>query len=313
MSDEITFPYLNHRISEDSKECAVENILFHLIPYILTTEDSELKKYKAIVSFDLMKSIVEEKDDPMLFLKYRSKVIKNQKYKQNCFDIYKYEYEAYLENGGEDTIIHGYTYDDMNKLLQKETPRLIIVYLFILTLLRLHKYASEYYGQNKAKQMIAKMYMIFNNKEDCYKLWAGTTNIAKALSYYLSRGHIIFGYIHTLIQHKIINLEEMTKPSELISNKVKNALTSYENEECYSLTSEIVGYALYARHTLEKVKNKQAHECISFISMPNKVNKKFGFKEIEPVLMDFSESERQTYLRRNQNINTVRHKKGELN
>ena len=39
--------------------------------------------------------------------------------------------------------------------------------------------------------------------------------------------------------------------------------------------------------------------------------KKFGFKEIEPIIEDFSEAEKERYIERSPNTNTVRHKKGE--
>lgn len=310
--NEIFFPYLNHRISEESKECAIENILFHLMPYLVAKDDDELKKYKAMVSFDLMNSLVDEKDEALLFLKYRTKVIKKLKCNEKCFDIYKYEYEAYIANGGADAIIHGYTYRDMDEVLKKETPNLMMMYFFILTLLRLRKYAPQKFSIHKAKQIISNLFLSLNGREDFYQLW-GITNTAKCISKYLPKGHIIFGYIHTLIQHNIINIQEMTAAKELLSDKVKETLLSYKEEKCYTLTSEIVGYALYARRMLEKFKHKQASESIKFLSMPDKAFKKFDFKVIEPVLEDFSGKERQKYIDRDSNSHTVRHLKAEPN
>ena len=310
--NEITFPYLDHRVSEESKKCAIENILFHLLPYLVAKNYDELKKYKAMVSFDLMNSLVDEKDEALLFLKYRTKAIKKLKCKEECFDIYKYEYKSYIANGGADAIIHGYTYNDMNDIIKKEASNFMMMYFFILTLLRLRKFAPQKYSIHKAKQIISNLCLVLNGMEDFYQLW-GITNSAKCISKYLRIGHIIFGYVHTLIQHNIIEIKEMTAAKELLSDKVKEALVSYEDEKCYTLTSEIVGYALFARRTLEKFKHKQAADSIKFLSMPHKAYKKFNFKEIEPILDDFSEKERQQYLEREANIHTVRHLKSESN
>ena len=312
MVREITFPYLNHKISEKSKECAIENILFHLIPYIFAIEDEEkLKKYKAMVSFDLMNSIADDKEDSLNSLMYRSKVAKKQKCSKELFDIYKCEYESYITNGGAQSLIYGYTYENIKNIIKEETSPLLITYFFVLNLLRLYTYCRNKFSRNKAKEMVHRLSLTIQGSESLFSIsgW-GMTNINEALSHYLSRSHIIFGYIHTLITHNIINIENLSSANDLISNTVKNVLASFTEEKCYSLTSEIIGYALYVENILGKEKGKHAESPIQFISIPSKAIKKFGFKEIEPILKEFTDKEKEL-LSRKSNTNTVRrHKKG---
>lgn len=314
--DKIEFPYIDHRISQESMEDAKDNIFFHLLPYIVAQDDDELKKYKAMISFDMMRSIADEDENPQLFLKYRSKAIqalksqKNITFKGELFDIYKYEYEYFIKNGGNLAIIYGFTYGDIKKFLRENIRKLMMLYFFILTLLRLNKYASNKYSIFKTKQIMTEFRLIINEKEDFYPLW-GTTNVAKNLSIYLSRGHLIFGYIQALINHNIIKIDELKSPKELFSEQNQDGFASFTEEKCYTLTPEIVGYALYVKRTLEKAKHKNAKDAISFISMGDKALRKFGFKEIEPIIEDFSKAEKERYVERSPNKNTARHKKGE--
>lgn len=313
--DKIEFPYIDHRISQESIEDAKDNIFFHLLPYMIATNDDELKKYKAMISFDMMRSIADEDENPQLFLKYRSKAIqaqskKNITFKGDLFDIYKCEYKSFKDNGGNKAIVNGYTYGDIEKFLRDNIRKLMMMYFFILTLLRLNKYAPQKYSIFKAKQIMTDFRLTINEKEDFYPLW-GTTNVAKNLSIYLSRGHLIFGYIQALINHNIIKIGELKSPTELFSEQNQDGFASFTEEKCYTLTPEIVGYALYVKRILEKAKHKNAKDGISFISMSDKVLKKFSFKEIEPIIEDFSEAEKERYIERKENTNTVRHKKGE--
>ena len=135
--------------------------------------------------------------------------------------------------------------------------------------------------------------------------------MAKNLSIYLSRGHLIFGYIQALINHNIIKINDLKSPKELFSEQNQDGFAGFTEEKCYTLTPEIVGYALYVKRKLEKAKHKNAKDAISFISMGDKALKKFGFKEIEPIIEDFSEAEKERYVERSPNKNTARHKKGE--
>ena len=315
MIDKIEFPYIDHRISQESMEDAKDNIFFHLLPYIIAINNDELKKYTAMISFDMMRAIADEDENPQLFLKYRSKVIqaqskKNVTFKGELFDIYKCEYKFFKDNGGNKAIVNGYTYGDIEKFLRDNIGKLMMMYFYILTLLRLNKYAPQKYSKSKAKQIMTDFRLIINEKEEFYHLW-GTTNVAKNTSIYLSRGHLIFGYIQALINHNIIKIDELKSPKELFSEQNQDGLASFTEEECYTLTPEIVGYALYVKRILEKAKHKNAKDGISFISMSDKALKKFGFKEIEPNIEDFSEAEKERYIERSPNKNTVRHKKGE--
>lgn len=282
---------------------------------MIATNDDELKKYKAMISFDMMRSIADEDENPQLFLKYRSKAIqaqskKNITFKGDLFDIYKCEYKYFKDNGGNKAIVNGYTYGDIEKFLRDNIRKLMMMYFFIIILLRLNKYAPNKYSIFKAKQIMTEFRLIINEKEDFYPLWR-TTNVAKNLSIYLSRGHLIFGYTQALINHNIIKIDELKSPKELFSEQNQDGFAGFTEEKCYTLTPEIVGYALYVKRTLEKAKHKNAKDAISFISMGDKVLKKFGFKEIEPIIEDFSDAEKERYIERKENINTVRHKKGE--
>lgn len=314
MVHEITFPYLNHRISEKSKECAIENILFHFIPYIFASDDEEkLKKYKAMVSFDLMNSIADDKEDSLNSLTYRSKVAKKQKCSKELFDIYKCEYESYITNGGAQSLIYGYTYENIKNIIKEEASSLLITYFFVLNLLRLYSHCRNKFSRNKAKEMVHRLSLTVQGSDSLFSIsgW-GMSNINNALSRYRSRGHIIFGYIHALIMHNIIDIENLSSANDLISDTLKNALASFTEEKCYTLTSEIIGYALYAENILGKEKDKHAETPIQFISIPSKAIKKFGFKEIKPILKEFTDKEKEL-LSRKSNTNTVRRHKKEYN
>ena len=98
-----------------------------------------------------------------------------------------------MKNGGGDALIFGYSFKYIGDIFKKNTRQLVMIYFFLLTLLRLKKYAPQKYSISKAKQIIGYLKLNVNGKEDFFKLW-GSTQIAETFSRYKAVGHIIFAY-----------------------------------------------------------------------------------------------------------------------
>ena len=217
-----------------------------------------------------------------------------------------------MNNCGDDALIFGYSFKYIGDIFKKNTRQLLMIYFFLLTLLRLKKYAPQKYSISKAKQIIGYLKLNVNGKEDFFKLW-GSTQIAETFSRYKAVGHIIFAYIHALRNNNIISFDNLNLANDIFSEDVQNALANFIDESVYTLSSEIIGYALYVQHTLANFKHKQASESINFLYLPNKMCRKFDLKEIEVNVEEFSAAEVQQYINRNNNVHTVRHLKDEYN
>ena len=129
---DIKTPYFNRRIrlSKKSISDAKENIIFHLLPYIVAREnpekredlsyfEKEVKQCKAMISFTLMDGILcNNVPNTEKRLQFKIKALKGGQLKQDYFDLYKIEYNHYINNNGDDTIINGLSYKDIQEIQQ---------------------------------------------------------------------------------------------------------------------------------------------------------------------------------------------------
>lgn len=125
--NEIEFPYLDRKISSDSLEYAKENIWYHLLPYIVAQTDNELQGYKSIISLSLQSSILDELKTQQDKIQYKINALKNRKLNKYLFDLYLYEHQFYEANGGDDTVLMGYTLRDIETILRKDASILILI------------------------------------------------------------------------------------------------------------------------------------------------------------------------------------------
>lgn len=297
--NEIEFPYLNHKISPNSLEDAKENIWFHMIPYIVARTDEELCAYKSIMSLNLQTMILSNLDTRQEKISYKINALKNKKTKKYLYDLYLYEHQFYETNGGDDTVLLGYTLRDIQNILQEDASVLILIYFRVLNLLRLAKYAPEKYSINRSSKMIYNLHIISDTRETIKNYWS-YDKIEKSWQRYKSVSHIIYGYVQTLVDHNILDLNL----NFTTSTDIPTIISDYN--EYYSFVDEILGYAVYAQDILTKFKSKNSELTLNLTTIPPKILKKFKIKNIVPHLKPFSVSEKEEYIERKTSNNIVR-------
>lgn len=235
--NEIEFPYLDRKISSDSLEYAKENIWYHLLPYIVAQTDNELQGYKSIISLSLQSSILDELKTQQDKIQYKINALKNRKLNKYLFDLYLYEHQFYEANGGDDTVLMGYTLRDIETILRKDASILILIYFRILNLLRLAKYAPKKYSINRSSKMVYNLHTASDTNEITRCFWS-YDKIEKSWQKYKSVGHIIYGYVQTLVDHNILDLNLNFTTSTNISTIIS------DYNEYDSFIDSILGYLL---------------------------------------------------------------------
>ena len=298
--NEIEFPYLDRKISSDSLEYAKENIWYHLLPYIVAQTDNELQGYKSIISLSLQSSILDELKTQQDKIQYKINALKNRKLNKYLFDLYLYEHQFYEANGGDDTVLMGYTLRDIETILRKDASILILIYFRILNLLRLAKYAPKKYSINRSSKMVYNLHTASDTNEITRCFWS-YDKIEKSWQKYKSVGHIIYGYVQTLVDHNILDLNLNFTTSTNISTIIS------DYNEYDSFIDSILGYAIYAQEILTNLKSKNSETTLSVMIIPPKILKKFKIKNIQPKLQSFSTFEENLYgLTRQVATNIVR-------
>ncbi len=298
--NEIDFPYLKHKISPDSLEYAKENVWYHLLPYIVAKTDDELQGYKSIISLSLQSSILDELETQQEKSQYKINAIKNKKTNKYLFDLYLYEHQFYEANGGDDTILMGYTLRDMENILRNDASILILIYFRVLSLLRLAQYTPEKYSINRSSKMVYDLYTVLDKNETTRRFWS-YDKIEKSWQRYKSVCHIIYAYIQTLIDHNCLDLNVNIDTS----TDIPTIISDYNEYD--SFVDSILGYAIYAQEILTNFKSKNSETPLNLIIVPPKILKKFKLKSIQPKLQPFSIFEENLYnLTRKTATNIVR-------
>lgn len=301
----ITTPYFNKRIhiSSESLKDAKENIIFHLLPYIVAVEDfinpknnyyfeTKLKYCKAMISFVLMDGILS------LFVsndkernKFKTKAINRTNYKELFYDLYKIEYNHYIKNDGDSSIIDGLSYAEIKKHIKNNALSLIIMYFFTCNLLRLDKHGKENdYRIENARRLTNNITLKAKDGKNTIKLFS-YDKIEKARKRYINVAPIIFGYIHTLIKYDALNidLQDLTDAEQFKIFQEK--LADLDETQIYQKYDDIIGYSLYAQKVLTQKVCKHADKNDNWFIIDKRDLKRYGFKEIEPTLNEFSDSE----------------------
>lgn len=98
-----------------------------------------------------------------------------------------------------------YTLRDIETILRKDASILILIYFRILNLLRLAKYAPKKYSINRSSKMVYNLHTASDTNEITRCFWS-YDKIEKSWQKYKSVGHIIYGYVQTLVDHNILDL-----------------------------------------------------------------------------------------------------------
>lgn len=194
----------------------------------------------------------------------------------------------------------GYTLRDIETILRKDASILILIYFRILNLLRLAKYAPKKYSINRSSKMVYNLHTASDTNEITRCFWS-YDKIEKSWQKYKSVGHIIYGYVQTLVDHNILDLNLNFTTSTNISTIIS------DYNEYDSFIDSILGYAIYAQEILTNLKSKNSETTLSVMIIPSKILKKFKIKNIQPKLQSFSTFEENLYgLTRQVATNIVR-------
>lgn len=301
----ITTPYFNKRIhiSSESLEDARENIIFHLLPYIVAVEDfvspqdnyffeTKLKHCKAMISFVLMDGILSlSVSNDKERNKFKTKAINQTNYKKAYYDLYKIEYNHYIRNDGDSSIIDGLSYAEIKNHIKNNVLSLTIMYFFTCNLLRLDKYGEENdYRIENARRLTNNITLKAKDDENTIKLFS-YDKIEKARKLYINLAPIIFGYIHTLIKYDVLNIEMQDFTNIKKFERFKEKLANLDETLIYQKHDDIIGYSLYAQKILTQRICKHADKNDNWFIIDKRDLKRYGFKEIEPTLNEFSDSE----------------------
>jgi len=301
----IKTPYFNRRIRilKKSINDAKENIIFHLLPYIVAREDrekrdniyyfeKELKQCKAMISFTLMNSILcNNVSNTEKRLQFKIKALKGGQLKQDYFDLYKIEYNHYINNDGDDTIINGLSYKDIQDRIREDALSLMIMYFFVLNLLRLDQYGKDDdYRIENARRLTNNTFSTTDKKGNPIKAFS-YDKIEKARSRYIKTAAIIFGYIHTLFKYNKLQLTQLDFNNKDNLNQIKSTLSKLDDTEIYEQYDDIIGYILYAQKILTTKVCKHADKNEDWFVINKNDIRRYGFTESKPILPNFSESE----------------------
>ena len=302
---DIKTPYFNRRIrlSKKSINDAKENIIFHLLPYIVAREnpekredlsyfEKEVKQCKAMISFTLMDGILcNNVPNTEKRLQFKIKALKGGQLKQDYFDLYKIEYNHYINNNGDDTIINGLSYKDIQDRIREDALSLMIMYFFVFNLLRLAQYGKDDdYRIDNARRLTNSISFTINEDGSPIKVFS-YDKIEKARSRYIKAAAIVFGYIHTLFKYDKLQFTHLDFNNEDNLKQIKSALSKLDDTEIYEKYDDIMGYILYAQKILTTKVCKHADKNEDWFVINKSDIRRYGFTESKPILPDFSESE----------------------